>query len=147
MKALFIISNGFEDSEALTTLDLLRRAKIDCDLCSIMNNSPVTSSHNLVVIPDSLYKDIKLEDYDFLVLPGGAHVYKNLHNLEEVSNIINYFYNSNKLIASICAAPSLVSKLGLFDGLKYTCFPGCDFEGAKGKNTGNELEINNKFSK
>lgn len=145
MKGLMIISNGFEDTEALTTLDVLRRGGLEVNLCSILNNENVLSAHGVLVKSDSLYSQIKLEDYDFLVLPGGPHVYKNLHKNKDIEDMIKYFAGNNKLIAAICAAPSLVSKLGLYSNIKYTCFPGCDVDNPLGKNTGNEIEVYDKF--
>lgn len=145
MKGLLILANGFEDSEALTTLDCLRRSGLALDMCSIFNEAKVTSSHNVSVLVDVMYKDIDLNDYDFLVVPGGPAVYNLLHESTEVTDIIKHFHAKDEYIFSICAAPSLLSKLGLFDNEKYTCFPGCDIKDAKGNNTGESVVVSGKF--
>ena len=145
MKCLAILVNGFEDSEAITTIDVLRRAKIECDVCTVYEEKTVKSAHGFKVIVDGLLKNVDYNNYDILLLPGGPAVFKELHNMEIISLVILEFAKKNKIIASICAAPSLVGKLGLFDGKKYTCFPGCDGPITKGTNVGKEVVVDGNF--
>lgn len=145
MKCLAILVNGFEDSEAITTIDVLRRAKISVDVATINSDKVVKSSHGFNVQAEYLIKDINYSDYDILLLPGGPAVFKELHHLEIVSLIILEFAKNNKIIAAICAAPSLVGKLGLYEGKKYTCFPGCDGPITKGTNTHKEVVVDGKY--
>ena len=77
-KGLIILANGFEESEAIITIDLLRRANIEVDLVSLTNSINVTSSGNITVVCDKLYGVTSLEDYNFLVIPGGKAVF-NYH--------------------------------------------------------------------
>lgn len=145
MKCLTILVNGFEDSEAITTIDCLRRAGIEVDVCTVYQDKIVKSAHNIKVFADKLIKDINYNDYQILLLPGGPAVFKELHQMELISLIILEFAKQDKIIASICAAPSLVGKLGLFEGRKYTCFPGCDGPITKGTNTNKEVVVDGKY--
>lgn len=142
-KGLILLHSGFEDVEAIATIDILRRAKIDLDLVSLDNNDLVTQT-GINLKSEKIYKDVNLKDYDFLVIPGGGAVFKYLHKRNEVSEIIKVFAKSNKLIATICAAPSLVGKLGYFEDKKFTCFPGCE-SGISGKYTGKGVEVVDNF--
>lgn len=145
MNCLTILVNGFEDSEAITTIDVLRRAKIDVCVCTIYQDKIVKSAHGFKVIVDNLVKEVDYTKFDMLLLPGGPAVFKELHQLEIISLIILDFAKKNKIIASICAAPSLVGKLGLFEGRKYTCFPGCDGPITKGINTNKEVVVDGNY--
>ena len=142
-KGIILLNNGFEDVEAIATIDVLRRAKIELDLFSFDDVELQTQS-GIKLRSEKLYKDLKLASYDFLVIPGGGAVFKYLHKRDEVSKIINEFAKANKLVASICAAPSLVGKLGYFKNKKYTCFPGCE-AGIEGKYTGAGVEVVDNF--
>ena len=142
-KGLILLNNGFEDVEAIATIDVLRRAKIDLDLFSLDDTNLLTQSQ-IKLHSEKLYKDLNLKDYDFLVIPGGGAVLKYLNKRNEVSDIINDFVKRDKLVAAICAAPLLVGKLGYFKGKKFTCFPGCE-EGIDGIYTGHGVEVTDKF--
>ena len=136
MKALMILENGFEDTEALASFDVLKRAGFEVVSASL-DNTCITTQCGHSVSSSILVKDIKdLNAFDFLVIPGGRAVFKVLDNSKAIDDLIDFFYNKKKLIACICAAPMLVGKRGYFKGLNYTCFPGCEEkinEGYKGK--------------
>lgn len=142
-KGLIIINNGFEDVEGIATIDVLRRAGMQIELVSLDDTNIQTQS-GLNLKSEKLLKDVKVDEYDFLVIPGGMAVFKYLHKRNEVSDIISKFAKKEKLIATICAAPSLVGKLGLFKDKKFTCFPGCE-EGIVGKYTGKPVEAVGNF--
>lgn len=142
-KGIILLNNGFEDVEAIATIDVLRRAGITIDTFSLDDNDILTQS-GINLKSEKLYKDINTSNYDFLVIPGGGAVFKYLHKRNEVSKIISKFADNNKLVATICAAPSLVGKLGYFKNKKFTCFPGCE-EGIEGKYTGNGVEVVDNF--
>ena len=142
-RGLILLNNSFEDVEAIATIDILRRAKIEIDTFSL-DDVNITTQSRISLKSEKLYRDINLINYDFLVIPGGGAVFKYLHNRKEVSDIINAFANKEKLIATICAAPSLVGKLGYFKGKKFTCFPGCE-DGIDGKYTGKGVEVVDNF--
>ena len=142
-KGLILLNNGFEDVEAIATIDVLRRAGVGLDLVSL-DDTMITTQTGISLKSEKLLKDVKIDDYDFLVIPGGQAVFKYLHKRNEVSKLIDKFAKSGKLIATICAAPSLVGKLGLFKDKKFTCFPGCE-EGIVGKYTGKPVEVVGNF--
>lgn len=130
MKGIVILANGFEDTEAIATIDVLKRSKLEITTVSF-DSLAVTSAYNIQVQADMLYKDLKLEEYDFLVIPGGRAVFNVLDKKEEVSELIKIFMEQEKLVAAICAAPMLVGKLGYLKDREYTCFPSCE-EGIEG---------------
>lgn len=140
MKGIILLASGFEDTEAITTIDILRRAGIEVDMCACNNEEVITTQSGLLVKPELLIKDVVLDNYDFLVIPGGKAVFKTLINLDVVDSVIKKFNDEKKLIACICAAPMLLGKNKLLKDKKYTCFPSCE-EGIDGIYTKNGVEI------
>lgn len=126
MKGLILLANHFEDVEALITIDMLRRAKIDIDLISMNNTLEVITQSNIIVKADLLSKDINLDDYSFLIIPGGKATFETHHNHPFTKYAITKFNQKHQLIATICAAPSILGLMGLLDKKEYTCFPGCE---------------------
>ena len=124
MKILEIITNGFEEVEALATLALLRRAKLDVDLVSL-HGDKLKGVHNIDVCSLKLLNDIDLDSYDMLIIPGGPE-YIEEENDPNFLNIIKEFALKGKYIAAICAAPTILGHLGLLKGKKYTCFTSMD---------------------
>lgn len=145
MRGLLLLADGFEDTEALTSRDVLLRAGIEITTASINDYQQVQSSFGLEVLADSLLKLIfDISPYDFLLLPGGGRGTKNLEASPLVQDYIELFYKRNKLICAICAAPSILGHKGYFKNLKYTCFAGFN-EGIEGIFTGNEVEHDGNF--
>ncbi len=141
MHGLLLLANGFEDTEALTTRDVLIRSGIKITIASISANNIVMSSFGVCVLADTLLKDIKdTSTFDFLILPGGGRGTQNLKESLDVKKILLDFYNNNKLICAICAAPSILGMYGLLKEKKYTCFAGFN-KGFEGNFTGNEVEV------
>lgn len=143
MKGLLLLADGFEDTEALTTRDVLTRGGIEIITCSINHSFEVTSSFGVKVQADSLIEEENESSYDFLVLPGGGRGTANLFASEQVHQKIAEFVNANKLICAICAAPSILTRLGYMVGKRYTCFAGVP--NGEGIFTGNEVEIDGNF--
>ena len=141
MKGLMFLADGFEDTEALSTRDVLIRSGLEVVTVSINESRQVLSSFGLTLLADrpfSLIGDIY--SYDFLILPGGGRGTQNLKTSPNVRNIVKRFYENNKLICAICAAPSIFGDLGLLKDIRYTCFVGFN-EGIDGIFTGNEVEV------
>ena len=130
MKVCAIMANGFEETEAITVIDLLRRADITVDLFNL-SGSEIESSHGLSLIKFKPLNSLVKEDYDLMFIPGGKRNYDNLLPDETVHELIKYFL-TNKKLAAICAAPSLIGELGLLKGKKYTCYPGFNSEKYEG---------------
>ena len=119
MKVLAIIFDGFEELEATAPFALLRRAKVDLTIAS--NKKEATGSHNLTYKNLKLLKKINYTSFDALILPGGPH-YQKLENDELTLEIINHFISENKIIAAICASPTILGKQGYLKNKNYTCF-------------------------
>jgi len=124
MKTLLFLANGFEEIEALTVVDILRRAKVDISTCSIMDENMVKGSHDIMVIADVNIDDIDENSYDVFILPGGMPGAKNLKEDKRVLNIISNAFEKDKLIAAICAAPIVLEEAGILKGKKATSYPG-----------------------
>ena len=125
MLGLVILADGFEDSEAIITIDLLRRAHINLDVVCMNKTLTCKSGRGLEVVCDKTFKDINLKDYNFLVIPGGQAVFKYHLKSDLTKSIVDYFMNKGLLVACICAAPMILGNLGYLKGKNYTCFPGC----------------------
>lgn len=123
-KVYIFLANGFEEIEGLTVVDLLRRAKIDVEMVSVEESIYVTGSHNIEVKADCLFKKAKFDEVDMLVLPGGMPgTIKLLHHTELVEKI-KEFHKAGKMLAAICAAPSVLGAYGVLNGKKAVCYPG-----------------------
>jgi 4-methyl-5(b-hydroxyethyl)-thiazole monophosphate biosynthesis len=125
-KAVMLFAEGFEEVEALTVVDLLRRAEIGCDMASLSGTETVTGSHGIGVCMQGSLERIRAEDYDAVILPGGMPGTKNLANDERVIKLIQTFHNEGKLTAAICAAPTVLAQAKILDGRRAVCYPGME---------------------
>ncbi|NLB84692.1 MAG: DJ-1/PfpI family protein [Acholeplasmataceae bacterium] len=131
MKGLLLVTNNVEDGEALLTRDLLLRAGLKIDLVSLSRSKKLKTSHGLTFEADYKLEEIDAYSYDFLVIPGGGYVFDLMaeeppKTMLKIGTIAINFYNSDKLIAAICAGPMLLNEVGILKNKKYTCFPGCE---------------------
>ena len=117
-----MLADGFEEIEALAFVDILRRANIDVKTVSTDNTQIVRGTHNISVVADELLKDIK-EIADGIVLPGGIPGTYNLRDNVTIQKMINDYNSKGKLVAAICAAPSVLGGLNILNGKKATCYP------------------------
>ncbi|GAB6167743.1 DJ-1/PfpI family protein [Clostridium carnis] len=122
-----LLADGFETLEALTVVDILRRAKVNCDTISL-NSLEVTTSHKINIIADKVLDEKEILEYDFIVLPGGMPGSKNLRDDDRVIKVIKEFNNNKKYICAICAAPIALGKAGITKGKNITCYPGFEKE-------------------
>lgn len=118
------ISDGFEEIEALTAIDVLRRAAINVEVVSITGQEKVTGAHDVPIICDSLFDAAAYGDASLLLLPGGMPNAGTLSEHEGLKKVVKDFYVSGKPVAAICAAPIVLGKQGLLKGKKVTCYPG-----------------------
>lgn len=121
--ALFA-AEGCEEIEALTVVDLLRRAGMDIEIVSLTDNKAVTGAHKIVFGAEQKFNDIKIDTYDGIIVPGGMPGTTNVAGHAGVCNAIKKFASEGKLVAAICAAPSVLGELGVLAGLNATCYPG-----------------------
>ncbi len=132
------LADGFEEIEALYTLDILRRASIDIKTVGVTGKT-ATGSHKIPVICDITIQELSAnDDFDMIILPGGLPGAYNLDDSEAVSNFIEIAHKNNKFICAICAAPFILGKRGILKGKKATCFPGFEnvLAGAEIQNCG-----------
>jgi len=128
--ALVILAEGFEEVEAIAPVDVLRRAGVRVTMAGLADRR-VKSSRRIGIEADILLRDL-VEMPDAVILPGGIPGATNLACSEETAELIKKMHGAGKIIAAICAAPAAVlAPLGILDGKKATCYPGCeaDFSG------------------
>ena len=138
MNYLFL-DNGFEEIEAVTTIDLLRRAGVELTTVSMTGNLQVNGAHGITVKADALFADIAFADTGMLILPGGGVM---LGDHEELCNLLRTHNDAGGMIAAICAAPVVLGKLGILEGKQATCYPG--FEEALGESYVGGLVVESK---
>lgn len=137
MRIGVFFGEGFEEVEALTTVDLLRRAGYDVETVSVSNTHHVMGAHGVEIKTDFYISEVSVSAMDMIVLPGGKG-YKNLEKCPHLVKRIKKFDTEGKLIAAICAAPSILGRAGVLEGKKVTCFPGYENELYGGIHTGEE---------
>ncbi|MBQ8782882.1 MAG: DJ-1/PfpI family protein [Clostridia bacterium] len=127
------LAKGFEEVEAIATIDVIRRAELE--VCTVgVGSKLVCGSHNIPVFCDLEESEVSIDDnVDGIILPGGMPGTLNLEKNKTVNDFIEYAVNNNKLIAAICAAPSILGHKGLLNGKEATCFPGFESELAGAK--------------
>ena len=121
MEALIFLTTGFEEIEALATIDIMRRGGVDIRSVSLVDDKIVASGRNISVIADYMFEEVDIDVAQMLILPGGT-VKINEH--DGLKNKIVEFAKNNKLLAAICAAPMVFGELRLLKGKKATCYPG-----------------------
>ncbi len=118
------LADGFEEIEALTPVDIFRRAGLATRTVSITDTSAVTGAHGIAVAADLLLSEADLAAADLLLLPGGMPGTKNLAACKPLCEAVTAHAAAGKPTAAICAAPSILGELGLLTGRKATCYPG-----------------------
>ena len=120
---LIPLAQGCEELEAVTIIDLLRRAGIDVTTASL-TDEPVKCSRNTVLMADTTLEAVMQDSFDLIVLPGGLPGADNLNDDPRIHQIINRLDNEDKYIAAICAAPKVLVNNGILKGKKATAYPG-----------------------
>lgn len=118
------LADGLEEIEGLTVVDILRRAGVEVVTISVSGKKEVSGAHQITVLADELFDQTDFEKLDGVVLPGGMPGTTNLMKHEGVKRILEQFAAEGKLIAAICAAPSVLGQAGLLMGKRATCYPG-----------------------
>jgi 4-methyl-5(b-hydroxyethyl)-thiazole monophosphate biosynthesis len=120
--AIVLLAPGFEEIEAVTIIDLLRRADIEVTTASVTEKS-VTGSHDITILADALIGACSQKEYDIVVLPGGLPGTTNLKESKSVIDLLQSQSEKNKLVGAICAAPTVFETAGLITGKKVTSHP------------------------
>lgn len=124
VKVAIFLATGFEEIEALTVVDLLRRVHVEIDMVSITGEKKAIGSHNIIVETDKIINQLDFNEYDMLILPGGMPGTLNLEACEVLMSQVDAFYAQGKLLASICAAPSILGHRHMLEGRLACCYPG-----------------------
>lgn len=125
---MFLIT-GFEEIEALATVDILRRAGLPVRTVSLTGETAVTGSHGVTVVADTLFEDVDFNTAEMLILPGGTPAFSEHEGLKKS---VKAFYDCGGKVAAICASPMVFGILGMLKGRNATCYPGFEkyLEGA-----------------
>ncbi|MBN2040014.1 MAG: DJ-1/PfpI family protein [Spirochaetes bacterium] len=123
MKIIVPLAEGFEEIEAVTIIDVLRRAGIDA-VSVYLNENPVKGAHSIYIAADENIKEIKSEDFEGIILPGGMPGSENLKNNINVIKLLKEINGRKGLVSAICAAPMVLGHAGLLNGKKAVCYPG-----------------------
>ena len=126
-------ADGFEEIEAMTAIDVLKRAGLNVEMVTVTSEEVVLGAHDVPIICDSFFKDCDFNDAEMLVLPGGMPGAGTLDKHDGLKKLIGEFVEKGKPVAAICAAPMVLGKMGLLKGKKVTCYPGFEqyLEGAE----------------
>ena len=123
MKIAAILAEGFEETEFIAVVDLLRRAKQDVCVVSLTEQLTVAGSHNFKIVADVMWADVDFDDIDCIFLPGGMPGVTNLQASSDVVDMVRKFVQSNKFVVAICAAPLVLNDAGVLENKKFTCYP------------------------
>jgi 4-methyl-5(b-hydroxyethyl)-thiazole monophosphate biosynthesis len=118
------LANGFEEIEAISIIDVLRRAGLEVITVSVTGRTEVNGAHHIKVIADQLFEDVDYNDVSMIVLPGGMPGSSNLNAHAGLREKIREFVAQKKQLAAICAAPLVFGELGILKGQKAVCYPG-----------------------
>jgi protein deglycase len=135
------LAEGFEEIEAVSIIDVLRRAQIDTIVVSVSGNEEVTGSHGITITADTLIEDLDYDDVGMIILPGGMPGAMNLKKHEKLGEQILRFDQEGKYLGAICAAPIVLGSLGVLNNKRATCYPGFEDQLAGAHITGAAVEI------
>ncbi|MBR3022572.1 MAG: DJ-1/PfpI family protein [Bacteroidaceae bacterium] len=125
MKKVYVfLAEGFEEIEALTPVDIMRRAELDVVTVSIYEDLTVVGAHGIPVMADTIFGLCDYDDAALLFLPGGMPGAANLLNCEPLCELLEKKHREGTPLAAICAAPAVLGELGLLNGRPATCYPG-----------------------
>lgn len=120
-----LLGTGFEETEAIAPLDLLRRAGVEILTVGI-NGKTISGSHNIKVDADITIGEMDLTDMEMIIIPGGLGGVASLRASEEALSALKFAWENGKSVAAICAGPTVLADLGITDGKTAVCYPGCE---------------------
>ena len=120
-----LLGTGFEETEAIAPLDLLRRAGLKV-LTVGLNGKTIYGSHGIGVEADITIDQLDLTDLEMVILPGGLGGVASIRGCEQAMEAIRFAYENDKYTAAICAGPTILAQLGIVSGKQATCYPGCE---------------------
>ena len=140
-----LLADGFEEAEALVPADLLLRAGAKVTLASVSGAETAVGSHGFRVGVNCSIDAVDRSTVDCLLLPGGKLGTDNLFESNKVRSMIRDASENGKIVAAICAAPSILGRMGLLDGRRYACYPGFEKYIPNGIHTGKKVERDDIF--
>ena len=127
-KALIPLADGFEDIEAVSIVDVLRRGGVEVVTASLSDGPTVRSAHGIRMVADALLPDVLEKEYDAIILPGGGEGTKNLKECGPLLDRLRRQKEDGGLVCAICAAPTVLEAAGVLDDETVTCYPSCAME-------------------
>lgn len=124
MKVMILLSKHYEETEALTVVDYLRRADITIDMVATEGNLQTVGAHNIVILADKLIQDVNAKDYEMIITPGGVGGTEALMANKEVVHLFKKQFQSDRYLASICASPLVLGKAEISEHIRGTIYPG-----------------------
>ena len=134
-KVLIVLAEGFEELEAVATIDVMHRGGLEVVRASLGEERTVQAAHGTRIECDCAFPKLRglPDEFSAIVLPGGSLGMRNLLADESIAKALHDFDYAGKIVAAICAAPIVLGAAGLLEGRKFTCYPGCETEIASGK--------------
>ena len=120
-----LLGTGFEETEAIAPLDLLRRAGVEVMTVGV-NGKIIKGSHSIGVEADIELSEMDLTNLEMIILPGGLGGVASVRASEEAMNALKFAWDNDKYVAAICAGPTVLADLGITTGMNATCYPGCE---------------------
>lgn len=139
-----LLGTGFEEVEAITPCDILRRGGVEVKLVGV-NGRVVTGGHGVAVGCDLTIDELELADAEMLVLPGGLGGVKSVGESKAATDALQKAWNDGKYVCAICAGPTVLAKLGITKGREVTCYPGCEPEMGDCRQTGKKAVRDGKL--
>ena len=127
-----LLGTGFEETEAIAPLDLLRRAGVEVQTVGITGKT-VYGSHNIGIVADIEVAQMELTGMEMIILPGGLGGVASARACQSALDALRYAWENGKFVAAICAGPTVLADLGITDGKNATCFPGCEEQMGRAK--------------
>ena len=123
--AVLLLATGFEEIEAISIVDTLRRAGVEVTIAGLQAGA-IEGAHGIKVVPDTTIGEIEIKKFDAVILPGGNPGYVNLGKDQRVLDAVKTAFELGKIVAAICAAPAVLAKAGILKGKKATIYPGME---------------------
>ncbi len=120
-----LLGTGFEETEAIAPLDLLRRAGVEVRTVGL-NGKIICGGHGIGVEADLEIDELNLSDLEMIILPGGLGGVASIRGCKKAMDAVRYAYEHGKFTAAICAGPTVLADLGIVEGKNATCYPGCE---------------------
>jgi len=125
MTILVPLADGVEELEAITIIDVLRRADLSVTTASLTDENQIKGAHGILIQTDSTLNELSPDEFGAIVLAGGGEGTDNLMQDPHIIKTVQILNEQNKYVCAICAAPSILAAAGVLDGLKATCYPTC----------------------